>query len=166
VFQTGAIEHRDQAAAVVDQPGLLQLSGRFGNTLSAHPQHVRDQFLRHRQLTARQPIQRQQQPATQLLIDRAMAIAYRRLRHLGNQCLGIAQQQKLQLGMAVKLVLEHLPGQTPRVAGALHQRQARGALAAHEQGNADHASWPTTAISPNAPFSITYNNDTMASMGK
>src|SRR6185437_16543957 len=42
---------------------------------------------------ARHAIESQQQPAAQLLLDRMMPVADSRLRHLGNQGLGVAQQK-------------------------------------------------------------------------
>ena len=40
-----------------------------------------------------QAVQAQQQPAAQLLVERMVAVAHRRLRHLRDQRLGVAQQQ-------------------------------------------------------------------------
>jgi hypothetical protein len=38
-LQTGAIEHGDLAAAVIDQPGVLQLPGGLGDAFAAHAEH-------------------------------------------------------------------------------------------------------------------------------
>jgi hypothetical protein len=46
----------------------------------------------HLQFVGGQTIDAEQQPPAQLLIDRMMAVADGRLRHLCDQCLGIAQQ--------------------------------------------------------------------------
>ena len=77
--------------AVFDHTELLQLAGGFGDTLTADAKHVGDQFLRHGQLVRGQAVERQQQPAAQLLVHRVMAIAYRSLRHLREQRLRVAQ---------------------------------------------------------------------------
>jgi len=81
-FEAWPIQHFDIAVAIADQSGGLQLQRRLGDTGSAHTQHVGDQFLRHAQLVGRQAVQAQQQPTTQLLVDRVVAIADRRLCHL------------------------------------------------------------------------------------
>jgi len=87
VFEAWSVRHFDIVVAIADQSGDLQLQRRLGDTGSAHTQHVGDQFLRHAQLIGRQAIQAQQQPTTQLLVDRVVAIADRRLRHLRNESL-------------------------------------------------------------------------------
>jgi hypothetical protein len=68
-LQSGPIKHFDVATAVTDQARALQFPGRFCNAFSAHAEHAGDQFLRHDQLVRRQSIERQQQPAAQLLLD-------------------------------------------------------------------------------------------------
>ena len=78
---------------VTDQAGPLQLDRAFGHAFAAHAEHVGDQLLRHHQLVAVQPVQAQQQPAAQLLVERVVPVADRRLRHLRDQRLGVAQQQ-------------------------------------------------------------------------
>jgi hypothetical protein len=64
-----------------------------------------DQFLRHNKLVALQAIQAQQQPPAQLLIERMVAITNRRLRHLRDQRLGVAQQQMQHGARAAELIL-------------------------------------------------------------
>jgi hypothetical protein len=49
-----------------------------------------------------------QQPAAQLLVQRMVPVAHRRLRHLGQQRLGVAQQQALHRAGAKELVLQQL----------------------------------------------------------
>ena len=51
------------AAAVVDQPGILQLCRGRGYALAPHTKHIRDQFLRHDEFIRRQEIQAHKQPA-------------------------------------------------------------------------------------------------------
>ena len=55
-----------------------------------------------------------------------MAITHRGLRHLRDQGLRIAQQQKLQLPISMELVLELLSDQAVSVTGALHDRPTGG----------------------------------------
>ena len=80
-------------AAVVDEPGGLQLPGRFGDAFAAHAEHVRHELLRHAELARRKPVETEEQPAAELLVDRVMPIADGRLRHLRDQRLRVAQQQ-------------------------------------------------------------------------
>jgi hypothetical protein len=44
-LQAGSVQHWDVPAAVVDQSGTLQLSGRLGHALAPHTQHIVDQVL-------------------------------------------------------------------------------------------------------------------------
>src|ERR1700731_3528727 len=68
-----------------------------------------------------------------------MAITHGGLRHLRDQGLRVAQQQKLQRPISMELVLELLSDQAVSVAGALHYRPTRGGFTAHEQRDADEA---------------------------
>ena len=62
----------------------------------------------------------------------------------------------------VELVLEQLPAHAKAHASALHDRAAGRGLTAHEQRYPDDAFVAgTTAISAEAPSSITYSSDTM-----
>jgi len=117
----------------------VQLARGFGNAVTTHAEHVGNKLLGHGQLIGRQAAEGQQQPAAQLLIHRVMAIAHRGLGHLRDQGLRIAQKQELQLAVAMELILEMLSDQTVGVAGALHDRPARGDFTAHEQRDADEA---------------------------
>ena len=47
-FQSRAIEHRNLASALTNQPRILQLACSLGDAFAANAQHVCDQFLRHR----------------------------------------------------------------------------------------------------------------------
>src|SRR6202521_59477 len=137
-LQARAIEHRDLASLVTDQPGVLQLAGGFGNAFAAHAQHVGDQFLGHGEFVRLQTIEAQQQPSAQLLVDRMMPIAYRRLRHLGDQRLGVAQQEVHGRAETPELILEQSGLEPESMPGALHHRAAGRGLAAHEQGYAEN----------------------------
>jgi hypothetical protein len=55
--------------------------------------HVGDQLLCHQEFIALQAIHAEQQPATQLPVQRMVPVADSRLRHLRDQRLGIAKQQ-------------------------------------------------------------------------
>jgi len=139
VLQARPIQHRDAPTAVADQACALQFPGGLRDPFAAHPEHVGDQLLRHRELVRGQPIEAEQQPAAELLVDRTMPVADRRLRHLRQQRLRIAQQQMLRRPGASELALQQLPRKPERRAGALHDGAARGGLTAHEEGNTHHA---------------------------
>src|SRR6185369_726942 len=92
-LQAGALDHGDVAAAIAYEAGLLQLPGGLGNALPPHPQHAGDQFLGHDEIAAGNPVEREQQPAAKLLLDRMVAVAGRGLDHLRDERLRVAQQQ-------------------------------------------------------------------------
>ena len=64
-----SIEHGDLAARISNHALLLQLSGRFRNTFASNSEHVGDEFLCHVQSIRAQPVEREQEPAAQLLIE-------------------------------------------------------------------------------------------------
>jgi hypothetical protein len=78
-------------ARIANQSCLLQCQRALSDPLAPNAEHVTDQFLRHVELVTPQSIETQQQPATELLIQRVMPIANRGLRHLRNEGLGVAQ---------------------------------------------------------------------------
>src|SRR5689334_8666570 len=101
------VQNCDVSATVADNSRLLQSAGSFGDALSANAEHAGNQFLCHDQVLGIQPVERQQKPAAQLLLDRMMAVAYRSLRYLRDQRLGITQQQPLYGTSAVKRLYQH-----------------------------------------------------------
>jgi len=138
-FQCRPIEHGDVAAGVPDQPGLLQVECGLGHTFAAHAQIGGDQFLCHDQFGAFQPVQAQQQPAAQLLVQRVVPVAHRGLRHLRDQRLRVAQHQVHGRAAEVELV-PHLAGIKPKaLAGALNHSAAGRGAPAHEHRDADQA---------------------------
>ena len=50
------IKHVDAATAIGDQTGLLQFAGDKGDATALHAQHLRQEFLRQRQVVAVQQI--------------------------------------------------------------------------------------------------------------
>src|SRR5471032_1026303 len=138
-FQPGPVLHGDMAAPVTDEAARLQAASRLRHAFAAHAQHIGDQFLRHGQFAVRQAVHGQQQPAAQLLLDRVMAVAHGRLRHLRNQGLRIAQQEAHHRAGTVELVHQHLRLQAKADAARLHHGAAGRGTAAHEQRHADDA---------------------------
>jgi nitrogen-specific signal transduction histidine kinase len=139
LFELRSVEHGDFSPRITNDAQLLQLAGRLGDAFAAHAEHVRDELLRHLQLIARETIERQQQPAAQLLFERVMPVADRGLRHLRNERLGVTQQDVEHFAVAIEFLLEPVAGQAIGVAGALHDGAARRGLAAHEQRDPDGA---------------------------
>jgi hypothetical protein len=62
-----------------------------------------------------------------------VAVADRRLRHLRDERLGVAQQQLLHRARAPELLAQVARGEPERLARALHHRAAGGRLTAHEK---------------------------------
>ncbi len=60
---------------VFDDTGLLEFAGGFGDALTANTEHVRNQLLGHYQVIVLKAVQRQQQPAAELLVNRVVTIA-------------------------------------------------------------------------------------------
>jgi Predicted Zn-dependent protease (DUF2268) len=133
LLQSRTIQHRDVPARVSNEPRLLQLERPFGHPFAAYSQHVGNEFLRHHQLIAPQPIQAQQQPTAELLIQRMMPITRGRLRHLRNQGLRVAQHQVQHRSAARELGLHDFGIETATGSGTLHHGTAGGGFPAHEQ---------------------------------
>src|ERR1700724_2427780 len=66
-----------------------------------------------------------------------MPIAHGRLRHLGDQRLGVEQQEVHGRTETPELILEQSGLEPESVPGALHHRATGRGLAAHEQGYAE-----------------------------
>ena len=139
MFQPRAVQHIDVAAAVADDPRELQFERGGRDAFTAHTQQAGQQFLRHDQGFGGQTVQPQQEAAAQLLVDRVVAVADRRLRHLGDHGLGVAQQNFEHRATAVDLVLDRLRTQPVGLSRVLHHRLAGRGAAAHEDRNPDHA---------------------------
>lgn len=102
-LQPGAIDDRDVPAVIADQPRCLELSRRFGDAFAAHPQHSGNRLVGDIELLAGQQIQREQQPAAQLLVHRMVAGAHHALAHLRHLGLRIAQAEPLEDTMLIQL---------------------------------------------------------------
>src|SRR5579862_2303060 len=90
-FQPLAIEDRDTPSGILNETGSLQLESSLGDAFSPNAEHVGNQFLRHHQFRTLQPVEAQKKPPAKLLIERMMPVAYRGLRHLRDERLGIPQ---------------------------------------------------------------------------
>jgi hypothetical protein len=84
-------------------------------------------------------VQRQQQPAAQLLREGMVAVAGGGLAHVGRQRLGVTQQLQSQWPASLKKLLQHMAVQPIPMARRVHSGRAGGCVAAHEKRNAHHA---------------------------
>ncbi|PXX38040.1 hypothetical protein NA66_100318 [Burkholderia pyrrocinia] len=69
LFEPGAIQYLDVSIVGADQSGILKFQRSFRHALPSDTEHVGDQLLRHFQFARWQPVETEQQPAAQLLID-------------------------------------------------------------------------------------------------
>ena len=132
-FQTCAIEDRDAPPGVLNETRFLQLERALGDAFAANAEHVGDKFLRHHQFGTLQPIQAQQKPAAQLLIEGMVPIAYCGLRHLRDEGLRVSQEQVKSRLSLVEFGFHEgrlQPTSEPR---ALHDRAAGRGFTAHEK---------------------------------
>jgi hypothetical protein len=58
MFEFNTIKHSDMTTVVCDHAQSPQYTGSFSDALTTHPEHVGNELLGHRQLIARQTIQR------------------------------------------------------------------------------------------------------------
>jgi len=62
------------AAAVMDQAGVLQMSGGYGYAFTAPTEHVGDELLGHEQFRTILAVVAQQQPTAKPLLHRMQAV--------------------------------------------------------------------------------------------
>ena len=84
------------------------------------PEHAGNLFLGHDQIKGGNPVERQQQPAAQPLLDGVMPVTGHRLGNLRHQRLGVAQQQALHEACLGEFLLQQPALQPVRVARRLH----------------------------------------------
>ena len=89
------------------------------------------------------------------MATRRTTMRSRGLRHLRDQRLHIAQQDVQHRSGSVEFPLQRLRRQAIAIASTLHHGPIGRGLAAHEQRDAGIASFPTTAISADAPSAKT-----------
>ena len=95
-----------------------------------------------------------------------MPVTHSRLGHLGDQCLGIAQEQLLQRTTPVELLLDVTDAERS-ASPALCTIARLGVVMPPMNSDTPTApSNPTTAISADDPFSRTWSSETMLVVGK
>jgi hypothetical protein len=100
-FEIAPVNDRYSVVCVLDNAERMQVPGGFDDLIALRSQHMGEQPSRYRQGIALQAIQREQQPTTKLLLHRVMTVADRRLGHLRDQASCLAQDQSLQLAVAI-----------------------------------------------------------------
>src|SRR5581483_8137575 len=73
-FKRVALEHCYAAVCVADNAVLLQLGSSRADPFPTHPQHVRDERVRHNELTRSEAVEAGEQPAAKLLLDGMMTV--------------------------------------------------------------------------------------------
>lgn len=74
-FETFAIDDRQAAVMVVNEPGALQFAGGFGHAGTPNAQHRRQKLVGHRHDVVLQPVMRHQQPTGASLLNGVEPIA-------------------------------------------------------------------------------------------
>jgi hypothetical protein len=90
----------------------------------------------------------------------------RRLHHLREQRLGVAEHQRLQLAMPLEFRHERRHLDPVGKARVLDDGPAGGRFAAQKRDMPTRPSLPITAISAEPPSFMTYNSETMEVVGK
>jgi len=131
-FDAGTVQDSDPAVVVVNQATLLKRAGCFVRFFRLNAQHVSDQLVGHDDLTGRRAVKRHQDPATQLLLDRVVAVAGGSLDHLGDQCGNIHQKKATQGPMLSEFLPQNFALEPIGMAGVLYDGAAFGLMPAHE----------------------------------
>src|SRR5437016_1526391 len=97
IFQTSAIEDGHLAARIPDDTRLLQRAGSQGHARTSRSQHLREEFVCHRQQVRVGAILAHQHPPCQATLNFMQTVAGRQLRHLHSLNMGIAVEQQTQL---------------------------------------------------------------------
>ena len=99
-LQARVVEDRDRAAAIVDQPLLLQRARGVRYSYAPHTEHVRQELVRKMKLISMSTVATHQQPAGKSRLHQVITGASSRLRELPHQHVHIATQSLTQLGVA------------------------------------------------------------------
>ena len=94
-------------------------------------------FCRHEQLVGVHAVVAQEQPAAEALFNRVKAVADGRLGDLGDESLGIAEEDVLEWTASCELIPQHARLHPEGSTGYLHDRPVGGGIAAQEQGHTD-----------------------------
>src|SRR6266511_1115611 len=79
------VDDRDPTPGERDETGLLQDPGGHGHRCPPDPEHLGEEFVRHRELVGSHTIVGQQQPARATLLDGVEAVTGHLLRHLAEE---------------------------------------------------------------------------------
>ena len=135
-----AIEHREHAVAVADQPLRLQPARGLGHARSPHAQHVREKLVGQAEGVAESAIVRHQEPAREARVQRMKSAAGSGLRDLRRKDIEISVEDFPEGRNLVGDFREPL-----RAASAAHgpppwmSPSTRRSLHVEEHGDAEHA---------------------------
>src|SRR5581483_1048831 len=118
-FKRVALEHCYAAVCVADNAVLLQLGSSRADPFPTHPQHVRDERVRHNELTRSEAVEAGEQPAAKLLLDGMMTVTQRRLRDLVHQGFSKAEQVLLEFAVRGQFALQRISVEAKSAQSAL-----------------------------------------------
>jgi hypothetical protein len=104
-LEAAAVENADSATAIMDQAGVLQVSGSYRHTLSSSAKHICYKLLGHQEIRAVFPVVTQQQPSAEPLFHRMQSVANGGLGNLRDQGLYVSQKQALKGGALLEFLL-------------------------------------------------------------
>src|SRR6266511_4155015 len=134
------VDDRDPTPGERDETGLLQDPGGHGHRCPPDPEHLGEEFVRHRELVGSHTIVGQQQPARATLLDGVEAVTGHLLRHLAEERERVTLDERRQGTLPVQLFAERGGFHADDVTGDLDGRDLAGVhhRASPRDRQADH----------------------------
>src|SRR6266511_4454288 len=134
------VDDRDPTPGERDETGLLQDPGGHGHRCPPDPEHLGEEFVRHRELVGSHAIVGQQQPARATLLDGVEAVTGHLLRHLAEERERVTLDERRQGTLPVQLFAERGGFHADDVTGDLDGRDLAGVhhRASPRDRQADH----------------------------
>ncbi|EEF23358.1 conserved hypothetical protein [Ricinus communis] len=133
------VEDLDIAAAVVDEPLLLQGAGGLRDAHAAHAQRVGEKFVSQVEFIGLEAVARDEQRACETRLQHVVAAADGDLDGLGQQRIRVAVQHALQGRIAGKFGAQAVGVDAARAAGTLHDGAHLRRVVAERDGGAQHS---------------------------
>ena len=146
-FESFAIQHRQRAATVLDQPFALQVSRSGRDTDATHTEHIRKELVRNVETVAVRAVLAHQQPARETRTDQVIAQARGRRGQLGHEYVKVAVYAAQKRRIGGQFAPEGPTADAPRSAFALHQgvqwhrRHTEGQFGTQHAFTAHHANF-------------------------
>jgi hypothetical protein len=137
-FEAVAIDDRELAVMIANQPGALELSGDIGDPGAPYAKHRGEELVRERHPIRLNAVNRHEQPSGAPLLDRVKSIAGRSLAAKVQDGFGEAQRNPANGVALIKCCLAERGTHAQRCAGNLHNDLLCGGLAAEKSGHSDH----------------------------